>query len=439
VVVAGVLGAGAYWVTRGFLLDQREDAALSQTLVNARLVRDSLLVADTSVNEVLAILPSTSGSRPLIQRDGVWYARGAGVSEADLPADLRVTLAVSGSATRQRFEVRGAPYLAVGVGLVEPAVTYVEVFPLSDLDRTIRTVGASLTTAAVITAVGVALAGFFASARVLRPLADVAGTAERIASGDLGARLSQDTDPDLAPLVGSFNDMADTLEERILRDAQFASDVSHEMRSPLTSLRTAVQLMQSRLPPLDERARIAVDLVESQVARFERMVLELLEISRLDAGVSPAEAADVVVADAVASLVRSLSADRVPVTIDPAARGAVARLDVRRMERVIANLLDNAAIHGGGATEVRVERNGPWVRVIVDDAGPGIPPAERNRVFERFARGSTARHRAGSGLGLALVREHVRAMGGSVAAMSSPAGGARLVVELPILVGTGPR
>jgi signal transduction histidine kinase len=207
------------------------------------------------------------------------------------------------------------------------------------------------------------------------------------------------------------------------------------MRSPLTSLRNALELAHSRLPPLDERASLAMDLLDTQVERFERIVLELLEISRLDAGVGTIDASEEVLADVVTRIVHTVAGDQVPVVIEPGAADAVALVDVRRLERILGNILDNARIHGGGAVQVVLETASDRLRIMVDDAGPGIPPAERHRVFERFARGSTARHRAGSGLGLSLVQEHVRVMGGSVHATGSPAGGARFVVELPFSPG----
>ena len=123
----------------------------------------------------------------------------------------------------------------------------------------------------------------------------------------------------------------------------------------------------------------------------------------------------------------------VPIPVDVAAEAgeATVRIDIRRFERVVANLVDNANRHGNGATAIRIDRAGSTVRIHVDDAGPGVPESERNQVFERFSRGANGRHLAGAGLGLALVREHLRLMDATVVVSDSPDGGARFTVLLP--------
>jgi two-component system sensor histidine kinase MtrB len=171
------------------------------------------------------------------------------------------------------------------------------------------------------------------------------------------------------------------------------------------------------------------------VERFERLVQDLLEISRFDAGVARLAVEDVRVDELVS---HAVPADRHQLLdVDPEAAGLVIRAEKRRLERVVTNLLTNAEIHGGGAVRVGVRRVDSTVRLEVDDAGGGVPPDDRERVFERFARGAAAGRRSGSGadgvgLGLALVREHVRLHRGRVWVEDSPDGGARFVVELPV-------
>ena len=134
-----------------------------------------------------------------------------------------------------------------------------------------------------------------------------------------------------------------------------------------------------------------------------------------------------------------MSATGVPVTVSDAAAGVVVRADKRRLERVVGNLVDNADRHGKGLTAVTVDRLGDVARVLVDDNGPGVPADEREAVFGRFARGTGSRRSTteGSGLGLALVRRHVQAMGGTVEITGAPGGGARFVVHLPVHEQTG--
>jgi signal transduction histidine kinase len=428
--VAGTLAGLAYQRTRNVLLDERQDAAVAQTFVNARLVRDGLRSPDVGVAGLLASLSTANRSEPLLRRGDVWYGRTVNLGATDLPGPVRRSVA-DGGVARQRFVVDGEPLLAVGVPIPGAGADYFEVFPLDDLDRTLRTLSAGLLTGASVAGIGVAAIGWAASRRVLRPLESAASAARRIATGGLGTRIDEPQDRELLPLVEAFNEMAESLAARVERDARFASEVSHELRSPLTSLRTAMDVALTRLPPLDDRARVAMDLVEAQLDRFERMTLDLLEISRIDAGVARLDAEHVDLGACVSDLVEAITNGRVPVEVDERVDVA-ADVDVGRLEWTLRNLLANADQHGGGAVAVGVTRNESRAIITVDDAGPGIPAADRARIFERFTRAATARSRAGSGLGLALVHEHVRIMGGTVAVEDAPSGGARFVVELPL-------
>jgi len=226
--------------------------------------------------------------------------------------------------------------------------------------------------------------------------------------------------------------MADAVQTRIEREARFASDVSHELRSPITALAAAVEVLDARRADLSERTQQALDVVVSQVRRFDQMVLDLLELSRLDVGVADIHREEVDLASFITRIAQRYGNDDLAVLLAPECDG-VANVDKRRLERIVANLLDNARLHGGGATSVTLE-NGPrgGIRISVEDAGPGVAPSERARIFERFARGSAGRTRVGgTGLGLALVAEHARAHGGQVWVEDVPSGGARFVVEIP--------
>ncbi|MGH9002223.1 MAG: sensor histidine kinase, partial [Acidimicrobiia bacterium] len=213
--------------------------------------------------------------------------------------------------------------------------------------------------------------------------------------------------------------------------------VSHELRSPLTTLATTVGILASRRDELPERAQAALDLLSADVERFQRLVEDLLEISRYDAGVADLHMEDVRLTELVTRAVASVGGP--PVELGPGAvgDGLALQADKRRMERVIANLVENAANYGEGATRVRVDRGRTVARIGVEDEGPGVPPEERDAIFRRFFRGSAAGRRRrggqGSGLGLALVSEHVRLHGGRVWVEEGDGGtGARFVVELPV-------
>ncbi len=215
----------------------------------------------------------------------------------------------------------------------------------------------------------------------------------------------------------------------------FLAVTNHELRSPLTTLATSAEVLRGRRDELPERARNALDLLEADVRRFQRLVEDLLEMSRLGAGAAEVSLEPVRMEELVIHALHSASAGDVPVDVDPDARGIVVDVDKRRMERVIANLVDNARSHAGGVLRTVVETGDHnVVRVAVEDGGPGVPPEDRDRIFEPFVRGRAAGRRGsadGTGLGLALVAEHVRLNGGRVWVEERLGGGARFVVELP--------
>ena len=308
--------------------------------------------------------------------------------------------------------------LATGSPLGTVQASYFEVVDLADLEATLRQLGLSLVAAGVITTLAGAALGSWASRRALSPLADVSDAARAIAGGRLDTRLDALDDPDLDSLVSSFNQMVAALQERIERDARFASDVSHELRSPLQTLAAAVQVLERRRDELSDRAQAAVGLLSVEVDRFQELVDDLLEISRFDAGAQQLELDDVRLDQVVMEAVRASGSPQVPVEVEAGLAGAVVPADKRRLMRVIANLLENAEKYAGGATTVTLTTgdDGRIVIAVADD-GPGIPEQQRAVIFDRFARGSTAGRRGSSdgvGLGLALVEEHVRLHGGRV-------------------------
>jgi signal transduction histidine kinase len=185
---------------------------------------------------------------------------------------------------------------------------------------------------------------------------------------------------------------------------------------------------------LDVDGRSAVEVLQSQLDHFSRLVLEILDLSRLESGTADVRAELVELRPMIAGLARDTQLDESLVVIGAGVPGRVA-VDPRRLRIVVRNLVENAANYAGGCTRLRVSAAGDrWV-LEVDDAGPGVAPAERSRIFERFHRGSAGTldgAATGTGLGLSLVDESVRAMGGSVEVGESPEGGARFRVELPV-------
>ncbi|MEO8966464.1 MAG: HAMP domain-containing sensor histidine kinase, partial [Solirubrobacteraceae bacterium] len=296
---------------------------------------------------------------------------------------------------------------------------------------------------ALVALAGIALAallGRLAARRVISPLSEVAQAAQHIGeTDDLSGRLRVHADDEVGQLATRFNTMLDRLEgsraeldESMRAQRQLVADASHELRTPVTSLRTNIEVLLAggELEPEDRR-RLLSDVVE-QSEELTALVTDLIELARGD---QPGFASEDVRLDRVAaeSVARSrrnapgiaIAADLAPMTLD----GVPARL-----ERAINNLLDNAARHSppGGPVEITVDADGVRVR----DHGPGVAEQDRPYVFDRFFRGSHSRGRQGSGLGLAIVRQVTEQHGGTATAANAPDGGAIFTLRLPV-VGAG--
>lgn len=428
-VLSVALSVAVYEVTRQNLITERERTLVRSAYFDAVIVREGLS-GDTPVADVLRNLDTGDARRPVLRRDGQWFARTADVGATDaIPASLQ-SLVSKGQPGVMRVKVLGDPAFLVGVPLLDQRAGYYEVSSLNELDRTLTVLATVLGLAALGTTLAGAALGAYASRRALGPLASVATAADEIASGDIEARVARDSDPDLDRLAVAFNRMVDVVQAKSDADRRFAADVSHELRSPLQTLSAATSVLARRRDELDDRTRSAVDLLGEEITRFEQLVTDLLELARSD---RPAERrpTDVVTLVCAVAAQHGLPASAVEVR----GAGTSVPVDPRRLEQVLANLLDNARKHGGGAVRVAVDVQPDGIRLEVDDEGPGVPPDERELVFDRFARGRAASARGGSdgtGLGLALVAQHAAAHRGSVQLTDRPGGGARFVVELPV-------
>ncbi len=401
-----------YQLTRSYLIDQRESLALRQALVNARAVSDALRSTTQDVPAILTSLTASAGHQPVVRVGNQWYATSVAIGREDLPASL-LSVTANGHAANQRTHINGTPVLVVGVPLGASDRTYFEVFSFAELERTLSTLAWSLFAAACATTLLGAAVGGYASRRVLRPVGFFSNAATEITRGHLETRLDARGDADLAPLAASFNDMAEALQRRIEQEVRFASDVTHELRTPLTAISAAIDVLDRRS---DDRTRPAIEVLHSEVRYFQQLVLDLLEISRMDAGAGDWVTEPVEPLELVASVMRRLGHDDVAIDVMPSTPTTMS-LDKRRVERIIANLVENADRYAAGPVRVELAgTDGHGLRIAIEDAGPGIPVAERLTVFARFARGSGSADQSerGSGLGLSLVEEHCRVHGGRV-------------------------
>jgi signal transduction histidine kinase len=429
--LSGLLAVVVGLLVSQYLQDQRRSSAIEQTALSAASLERTLATSTSDIPTVLDDAPANDRASSLLDYGGSWYATSLSAGPSALPAEL-VSLVRSGTSATQRITINGRPYLAVGTPLGKGGSSYFELFGLDELDNTYHVLSITLVAAAIVTA-GLGLAvGRFASGRVLRPLAELTETASRVARGDLGARLQGEDDPDMGELARSFNNTAAALDRRVVNDARFAGDVSHELRTPVMTMLNSVEVLQNHRSELSPALQEPLDLLAADLQRFRRLVVDLLEISR-DEGQQDGELREPVV---IGELVRAAAASvttRDLTTVDPSAQGLRLLADKRRLERVVVDLVENAEKHGGGCRQVSVDRDDGQVRILVDDAGPGVPPERRERIFDRFAReGGDRSSSDGVGLGLAIVERHVRWHGGSVSVADRPGGGARFVVTMPV-------
>lgn len=425
--IVGVLASATWLLTSDYLVDRRQATASDQVRRDAVLVGDRLARAAPDLPTLLSGIAGKAGSGVAVRRGEAWTVAGRVPDLAGLPPE--VVAPPGGVAVRELASVDG-PVLAVATP-VAGADVLVEFDPLTELDATVHFLGLLLVAATLVAgALGLGL-GWWTGGRALRPVRELATAAGRVASGDLAARLPEQHDADLAPLATTFNRTADDLEHRVRRDSRFAGDVSHELRSPLTTLVAAAGILRHRRDEMPGAAREAVEMLDLELHRFSDLVGDLLEISRQSEETDPRDLEIVDLGELTTAVAREHW------------RGCATEFtgddlrvlgDRRRLRQVLLNLGHNAERHGGGLVRIGLSRGPEGVRWEVDDAGPGVPPGLRGRVFDRFDRGGGAgdrRDAAGSGLGLAVVAGHVRRHDGRITIDDRPGGGARVVVVLP--------
>ncbi|MGK5552049.1 sensor histidine kinase [Actinomadura kijaniata] len=349
-------------------------------------------------------------------RDVTFPTSGRTSDDDDDPAPSTRVLTVDGKTAEYRF---------AAVRAEAPDGTDVTVHAGVPLDTRREAVGtvreAMLVGLPVLLAV-VAAVTWLVTRRALRPVEAIRGElAEITAAGDLARRVPVPRSRDeVARLAATTNATLAALERSVARQRDFVADASHELRSPIASLRAELEVAQAHPELLD------VDGLAAEVVRLQGLAADLLLLARLDAGDRPAPERV-----ALADLVRDVARPGVQTAVEaePVVLGSRTRL-----ERVVNNLLDNAVRHARSAVRLELTSAGGAAVLRVVDDGSGVAPADRERIFERFVRLDEARSRdaGGAGLGLAIVRDLVEAHGGTVAAREAPGGGAAMEVRLPL-------
>ncbi|HEX2088365.1 MAG TPA: ATP-binding protein [Actinomycetota bacterium] len=268
--------------------------------------------------------------------------------------------------------------------------------------------------------------------RALMPVESIRAEVEGISTGDLDRRVPvPKSEDEIARLGRTMNAMLARLEESQRRQRRFVSDASHELRSPVSSIRqhAEVALSHPEQTPVQELA----DVVLEENLRLQRVVEDLLLLTKMDEGTlrlrtEPVDLDDLVFEEAG----RLRSSTKLQIDTSAVSAGRVLG-DREQLARLVRNLTDNAARHGRGTVALALHQDNGVAVLEVDDDGQGIPPTDRERIFERFVRLEEARDRdsGGSGLGLAIVAEIAAAHGGKVSVRDAPLGGARFEVELP--------
>ena len=417
------LAAGSYFLVRHNLLSDSVDSSIVQT-------RRNLAVAPAYRNtgKLVDAYKSRGDFLTVATRGGETFLSSASVSLRSVPAGLRALVA-RGELGYERTTVAGDRFLVTGAPAANGTKLYF-FFPENGLRHELSVLRNVLSGGVGVLVLLAALAGIVLARSTLRPVARASTAARSLAEGLLETRLPVEGRDEFGVWAQSFNEMAAALEAKIgelqaaqARERRFTADVAHELRTPLTALMGEASLLADHLDEMPPESRRPAELLIADVARLRRLVEDLMEISRFDAGAESVQAEEVDVAALVRATVRArgwddrvrLEGDGLRVTSDP-----------RRLERIVANLVDNALEHGGSPVSVRVGEG----EIEVADEGPGIPGEHLPHIFERFYKADASRSGAGTGLGLAIARENAILLGGRLEVASEPGQGTRFTLTL---------
>ncbi|MFI1730476.1 ATP-binding protein [Streptomyces acidicola] len=463
-LTAAVSASGiAYWLNREAVLTRAQDAALDDFERAMQSHAGTLPVHPTEGQLAYAARQMGDGGQRfsvLLIAEGkngetVQGSSGEsaldGFTLRDVPASLRKAVTekqelTSGNKNEyhlywQRVVDGGTPYLVGGAKVIGGGPTGYMLKSLEPEAKDLNSLAWSLGIATGLALIGSALLAQAAATTVLKPVQRLGVAARRLGEGKLDTRLRVSGTDELADLSRTFNRAAESLEKQVAdmssRDEasrRFVADMSHELRTPLTAITAVTEVLEEELDAetgsVDPMIEPAVRLVVSETRRLNDLVENLMEVTRFDAGTARLVLDDVDIADQITACIDARAwLDAVDLDAE---RGIMARLDPRRLDVILANLIGNALKHGGSPVRVSVRQDSDDLLIEVRDNGPGIPEDVLPHVFDRFYKASASRPRSeGSGLGLSIALENAHIHGGEITAANSPRGGAVFTLRLP--------
>ena len=438
-VLSTVLSSTIYVGVRHVLQTQQNATDLRQAFETASIIRSTLATSPLTLDQQVAAIEKDSRAIVVLITNGQTLGPTTIYPPYLLTPDLMTAVSGTTVVTQTKLS-EGSPWFVVGIPVPAVSTQVYELFPLGQVAASLHSLIVLLLLASALATTLGFVGGAFISFRTIRPLRQVAAAAERILEGDLSSRVPDfGTGLEVSQLGNTFNAMVQQLADRIERDARFASDVTHELRSPLTGLAMAASMLEREKDALSPAGQESLRIVVADLGIFRNLVEDLLEMARTDAVAAEYTLEEVravtLVQRCIAASIRRLNSPEPVVTIGSELDDALITVDRRRFERVIANIFDNAAKYAGGVTHVALYREGDTFVLDLDDEGAGVAESQRESIFDRFFRGSAAHDRGsvqGTGIGLSLVRQHLNAIGGSIVALEAPTGGARFRLRLAL-------